>query len=39
MRLRAAHRLMVTACRHEPPREARRTPASGPAGWCVGEWP
>jgi hypothetical protein len=37
IRLRAAHRLIVTACRHEPPREARLIPCAGPAGLRSGE--
>ena len=32
MRLRAAERLIVIACRHDPPREARPAPSAGPAG-------
>jgi hypothetical protein len=37
MRLRAAQRLIVTACRHDPPREARRLPRAGPAGLRSGD--
>ena len=34
---RAAQRLIFTAWRHEPPRDTRRVPVVGPAGFSAGE--
>ena len=35
--MRWAQRVTLTACRQEPPREARRWPAAGPRGLRSGE--